>query len=76
MKNFEYARASEWIKPNGDSSICDSYEARFAELLGLTGSGGARENVPIKASIIILSARSPDTVSTSTYACYTLFLRS
>ena len=23
----------EWIEPNGDSPICESYEARFAELL-------------------------------------------
>jgi hypothetical protein len=28
----------EWIKPNGDSPICDSYEARFDELLGLLPS--------------------------------------
>ena len=26
----------EWIDPNGDSPVCDSYEARFAELVGLT----------------------------------------
>jgi hypothetical protein len=26
----------EWIDPNGDSPLCDSYEARFAELVGLT----------------------------------------
>ena len=26
----------EWIEPNGDSPVCDSYEARFAELLGLS----------------------------------------
>ena len=25
----------EWVGPNGESPICDSYEARFAELLGL-----------------------------------------
>jgi hypothetical protein len=25
-----------WIEPNGDSPLCDSYEARFATLLGLT----------------------------------------
>ncbi len=25
----------EWVEPNGDSPLCDSYEARFAELLGL-----------------------------------------
>jgi hypothetical protein len=28
----------DWVEPNGDSPICDSYEARFAELLGLTCS--------------------------------------
>ncbi len=26
----------EWVEANGDSPRCDSYEARFAELLGLT----------------------------------------
>jgi hypothetical protein len=26
----------DWVELNGDSPICDSYEARFAELLGLT----------------------------------------
>lgn len=26
----------EWVEPNGDSPICDAYEARFAELLNLT----------------------------------------
>jgi len=30
------AQHPEWVEPNGDSPICDSYEARFAELLGLT----------------------------------------
>jgi hypothetical protein len=25
----------EWIESNGESPICDFYEARFAELLGL-----------------------------------------
>jgi hypothetical protein len=29
------AQHPEWIEPNGDSPTCDSYEARFAELLGL-----------------------------------------
>jgi hypothetical protein len=23
----------EWVEPNGNSPLCDSYEARFAELL-------------------------------------------
>jgi hypothetical protein len=26
----------EWVEPDGVSPICDAYEARFAELLGLT----------------------------------------
>ena len=26
----------EWVEPNGESPICDSYESRLAELLGLT----------------------------------------
>jgi hypothetical protein len=30
----------EWVEPNGDSPICDSYQARFAELLGLNDSRG------------------------------------
>jgi hypothetical protein len=30
----------EWIQPNGDSPMCDSYEARLMELLvGSIGSG-------------------------------------
>jgi hypothetical protein len=24
----------EWVEPNGDSPICDSYEARFVKLIG------------------------------------------
>jgi hypothetical protein len=34
----------EWIEPNGDSPLCDFYEARFAELLGLTLSPGDSVN--------------------------------
>jgi hypothetical protein len=34
------AQHPEWVEPNGDSPICDSYEARFAELLRLTRSRG------------------------------------
>ena len=25
----------EWVQPNGESPICDAYESRFAELLGV-----------------------------------------
>lgn len=34
----------EWIQPNGESPMCDSYEARLLELLGGSigkGCGGA-----------------------------------
>ena len=27
------AQHPEWVQPNGESPLCDSYEARFAELL-------------------------------------------
>jgi hypothetical protein len=30
----------EWVEPNGDSPICDSYQARFAELLGVLDPAG------------------------------------
>ena len=33
----------EWVEPNGDSPVCDSYEARFAETLGLIDRLQARE---------------------------------
>jgi hypothetical protein len=26
----------DWVEPDGNSPLCDSYEARFAKLLGLT----------------------------------------
>jgi len=29
----------EWIKPNGESPMCDYYEARLAELLGADARG-------------------------------------
>ncbi|MBV8275754.1 MAG: hypothetical protein JO170_10930 [Verrucomicrobia bacterium] len=32
------AQHPEWVRPNGDAPICDFYEARFAELLGLIHS--------------------------------------
>jgi hypothetical protein len=39
----------EWIEPNGDSPMCDSYESRLVELLGTstrTGSETPREFSP------------------------------
>ena len=26
----------EWVQPNGESPMCDAYESRLAELLGLS----------------------------------------
>ena len=33
MHNALLAQHPEWILPNGDCPTCDSYDARFAELL-------------------------------------------
>jgi hypothetical protein len=32
----------EWVEPDGDSPICNSYERRFAELLALFAESGTR----------------------------------
>jgi hypothetical protein len=37
------AQHPEWIMPNGDSPTCDSYDARFAELLARLAPGGTSE---------------------------------
>jgi hypothetical protein len=37
----------EWIDANGKCTLCDSYEARFAELLGLFASNAAGAKVPL-----------------------------
>jgi hypothetical protein len=37
----------EWVEPNGESPICDSYELRLAELLGLTQSPNAARMQPL-----------------------------
>jgi len=31
----------EWVEPDGESPMCDSYELRLAELLGLTQRANA-----------------------------------
>ena len=33
----------DWIEPNGDSSLCDAYESRFAELLRMFEETSDRE---------------------------------
>ena len=37
------AQHPEWVLPSGDSPVCDSYEARLAELLSQLQPGPARE---------------------------------
>ena len=32
------AQHPEWVEPNGESPICNFYESRFAELLGLANA--------------------------------------
>ncbi len=36
MRDAIRTQHPEWIQPNGDCPTCDSYEARLAELLGLS----------------------------------------
>jgi hypothetical protein len=35
----------EWVQPNGESLICDSYEARLMELLGTLTQTGSNESI-------------------------------
>ena len=36
----------EWVQPNGESPICDSYEVRLIELLGTLTRRGRDESNP------------------------------
>ena len=44
----------EWVEPNGESPMCDSYESRLMELLGTSTSGirnaPANSLLPMKPS--------------------------
>jgi hypothetical protein len=35
----------EWVQPNGESPICDSYEARLIELLDALTQRGSNESI-------------------------------
>jgi len=37
----------EWIQPNGESPMCDSYEARFVELLDALTPRGSNESMAV-----------------------------
>lgn len=37
----------EWIQPNGESPMCDSYEARLMELLAGSIGSGPRETAAV-----------------------------
>jgi hypothetical protein len=38
----------EWVKSDGNSPICDFYDARFAELLGLVPSREDEAEPPVR----------------------------
>jgi hypothetical protein len=38
----------EWVKSDGNSPICDFYDARFAELLGLVPSPEGEAKPPVR----------------------------
>jgi hypothetical protein len=35
----------EWVKPNGESPACDSYEARLTEMLDTLTARGSNESI-------------------------------
>jgi hypothetical protein len=35
----------EWVRPNGESPMCDSYEVRLMELLGALTRRGSNESI-------------------------------
>ena len=35
----------EWVQPNGESPMCDSYQARLTELLGTLTRRGSNESI-------------------------------
>jgi hypothetical protein len=37
----------EWVKSDGNSPVCDFYDARFAELLGLVPSREEKAELPL-----------------------------
>jgi len=39
----------EWVQPNGDCPMCDSYEVRLAELLNLSQRRNVLERATIRA---------------------------
>jgi hypothetical protein len=45
IRNDLRVQHPDWIEPNGESPICDSYEARLIELLELSIAGESNENM-------------------------------
>jgi hypothetical protein len=41
----------EWVEPNGESPICDSYEARLIEQLEALAAQGANESIVAHHSV-------------------------
>ena len=38
----------EWIQPNGESPMCDSYETRLMELLAVSMGSGPSETTAVR----------------------------
>lgn len=45
IRNDLRTQHPEWIKPNGQCPICDSYEARLIELLDASIPGESNHNI-------------------------------
>ena len=41
----------EWVEPNGEFPMCDSYEARFMEQLDTLTRTGSKESVPVTRQV-------------------------
>lgn len=41
----------EWIQPNGESPMCDSYEARLSVLLDTLGRQEGRKSTAVKMEV-------------------------
>jgi hypothetical protein len=46
----------DWVEPNGNSPLCDAYERRLAELLGIAGRSGAAGRGELSMNVSSLAA--------------------
>ncbi len=60
IRNDLRVQHPEWIQPNGESPMCDSYEARLIELLSASTPGKSNVNKVAGRDIPILpNAKNP-----------------